>query len=183
MTLDIETTTAISIWNLFVGSQEWRNVFDQANRLNAIEIQGTQKGIKMATADGDYPECYLRCLGGNSTPFGEGQNFETHSPEGPSHWPEKSTIAIRVVVTAMLASQGEVNYASSVVRNVLRKAGPKLGLSWVEDYRLSWENGRTASAPTDESDADHGTIRERSVFTLTISTYHDGAELAALLNQ
>lgn len=150
--LDIDTEIYEAIWTALVGNIPWAAAIEVNNRIRYDFVTGTENPDKPAVSDVDYPQAkLLPPVSGTDGLFTDDVTFATYASDGPPTWREVGTRTFRLVVTSQLLSQQEWSSLSTLSRNALRKSGPRLGTSFLQDVSLRWTVSDTDVNPTDQT--------------------------------
>lgn len=159
--IDIELLVYVQLRTLLEANPEWAAEVDVGNRI-WYNVEQPSDPDKHITADGEHPSSRLRARSGSSGLYTTDESFATYSPEGPGPTFERGTLIYRLTLTSQLLGQTEQSRLRKVTENVLRKAGPKLGLSYVNRITLRWETEEI------EDDPQLGTKRERTEMDIAL---------------
>jgi hypothetical protein len=158
---DIELLIYRRIRTLLEEDDGWSEEFDEGNRI-WYDVEQPNDPAKPTTGDGDHPQSKLRARTGSTGLFTTDETFQTHSPEGPVHAVEKFTFVFRLTMTSQLLGQEEQSRQRKLAENVIRKAGPKLGLAEVNRVTIRWDTEII------DEDPEAGTKRERTEMDISI---------------
>jgi hypothetical protein len=171
--IDTEAELYAQIRTLLEADSNWTAQIAEPNRiwLNDPEDEGFFDPEKEDTSEGDFNESILEVKSGTDSLHTAAVTLGTHSDDPPDHWVEKQS---RVFRLQLMTQRLTIRQSSPLRRdsiNVLRKAGPKLGLDYVTDVKVRWEETKV------EHKQDDGTFRRRVVIDIYIDTETDGATL------
>lgn len=184
---DIELEMYDRIWDLLSADPIWPTLVEPGNRIRydvnpedeADDVEGLENPMKDTTSEGDYPQAVLRMMSGEDSLYTNDETFETHSPEGPSHWTEKATRTFRLTVTSQSLGMKESSRLGKLSRNAIRRGGPRLGLQYVTSVTMNWTDREVAISDGEpgQDDQTGGVRRIVHQIDVVVGVEIDGREL------
>jgi hypothetical protein len=185
---DKEFELANRIMALLVRDEDWANEVAEGNRINPYQELTANDPKKPNNADGDYPQSLLRCVKASNSFFDDDVTFGTHADDfdpAVNQWKETNNWTFKLEITSQTLSAKETSPLAALTRRALRAGGPRLGTPTLEDEGgsplpaiVGVTSVKMSSETTDEEvtgdDAEDGTRREKTVFTIEIETKDEG---------
>lgn len=172
---DYETQVCSKIWELLLARTPFASKVPPGNRIRYDTAQGLANPEKENPTDSDMYEAVLFPSSGEDSLYTDSETFETYSPGGPSHWVERQSFKLTLVITSPWMGVQGLDYLCAEARAGIRKGGPRLGLAYVDSVKLEWRTTREVRPADDNTGS--ATLRWVSEITISVECEHDGAAM------